>query len=385
MAVPFLAIAGYHALLDSRAGRFVEPPGPEDPGWRAIVDPSPLTAVVEMTDGTIGGIALLAGHADADAAASDAVAGGGSGDGGTVILVPGTLQVDGAAIGSLTPEAAVDVLGRTLRLRIGATEVVAATDWERTLGTASYTVANPDPVVDDDGNPLLTVGEIEITGGNAEVFLGRPAEGADPITLMFRRELFWAALLADPPPSVAALSVGGAGVAPEADAGTDGAALGPGTGPDAPPLALALRTVVGPAARVVDLPVEALGPDPEPDLAAAEQLVREVVPVPAGAAPGDRLQVRVIDRTGDADLAAAAARVASNGFEVVEIGNANDFDGGLTQLVVPAGLGEPGADGGITALADLAGATTVLEDVEGVDVDPVVTLLIGSDYLAGNG
>jgi len=30
MSVPFLAIAGYHALLDSRAGRFVEQPGEGD-------------------------------------------------------------------------------------------------------------------------------------------------------------------------------------------------------------------------------------------------------------------------------------------------------------------------------------------------------------------
>ncbi|MEL7156170.1 MAG: hypothetical protein AAFN30_06165, partial [Actinomycetota bacterium] len=222
------------------------------------------------------------------------------------------------------------------------------------LGDHAYTVANPDPVVDDDGQPLLAVGDIEINGGNAAVFLGRPAPEADPITLMFRRELFWTAVIADPPPPPAAVDGVGAGAAPLADLVAD---------------------VAGPSSRVVDLPLADLGPDPEPDLEAAEALIREVVPVPAGSKPGDRLQVRVIDRTGLADLAAIAAEVASTGSEVVEIGNAVEFDGGETHLVVPLGLEDPG----INELALLTGATTVLDD--DVDTDAVVTLVIGSDFV----
>jgi hypothetical protein len=107
---------------------------------------------------------------------------------------------------------------------------------------------------------------------------------------------------------------------------------------------------------------------------ATEALVRELVPVPAGAQPGDRTQVRVIDRTGTADLSAVAAEVAATGLEVVEIGNAAEFDAGATSLVVPRGLDDPG----LIELAAWTGAATVVDGEP--DADPVVTLLIGSDF-----
>ena len=348
MAIPFLAIAGYHTLLGSRAGRFVEEPTEDDPGWRALVDPSPLTAVVEREGGAVTGIALLTGRLDGQALAGPSVGGtiveaGGAGIGGTVVVVPGTLQVEGAALAAREPADAVAALARILRLRIDHVEVVDEARWPALLGDAAYRLANPDPVVDDAGQPLLQIGEIDVGAEHAAAFLGRPAAGSDPITLLFRRQLFWSAVLAEPP------------------AGSD-------------PLVADIRQLVGPAAQVVILPLVDVVPDPQPDLAASEALIRDVVPIPAGARPGDRLQVRVIDRTGSADLEAVAAAVASTGSEVVEIGNAVEFDGGLTHLVVPIGLEDPG----ITELAALTGATTVLDD--DVEADAVVTLLVGSDY-----
>ncbi|MEM9616260.1 MAG: hypothetical protein AAGA59_25255 [Actinomycetota bacterium] len=347
MAVPFLAIAGYHALLDSRAGRFVEEPQEGDPGWRAIVDPSPVSAVVEVGEQGTTGLVLLAGHPDEGAP-------------GTAILVPGTLEIDGVSLASLEPNDAVSALSSALRLRVKGIEVMTAERWSETLGTKTYLLPNPDPVVDDAGQPLLAVGDIEVGGDNAAVFLARPAPGLDPITVMYRRELLWSALLADPPTA--------------ADADPDGGAVGLG-GVDTP-LVAALDQVAGASARVVDLPLTDLGPDPAIDAEAAEALIREVVPVPAGSNPGDRLQVRVIDRTGQADLPAVAAEVASTGSEVVEIGNASEFSGGETHLVVPFGLDDPG----INELALLTGATTVLD--EEADADAVVTLVIGSDFVA---
>lgn len=333
MAIPFLAIAGYHTLLDSRAGRFVEEPTEAEPGWRALVDPTPLTAVVEQENGITTGLVLLAGNRD------DA-------HGGTVIVVPGTLQVDGIPLVAFAPDDAVAELSRLLRLRIGAVEVVDHQGWAELLGDTSYVLANPDPVVDDAGRPLLRVGEIEVGAEDAAPFLGRPAPGSDPITLLFRRQLFWSALVADPP--------------------------GGGNG-----LARAVVEVSGPSAQVVILPLVDVVPDPVADLEAAEALVREVVPIPAGANPGDRLQVRVIRRTSAIDLESVAAAVASTGSEVVEIGNAVEFDAGPTHLVVPVGVDDPG----LGELAMLTGATTVLDN--DVEADAVVTLLVGSDYASG--
>lgn len=336
MAIPFLAIAGYHALIDSRAGRFVEEAGPADPGWRAVVDPSPLVAVVEMENGRLTGIALLAGHIDESA-------------GGTVILVPGTLTVGTQTVGEqrlvdLAPEEAVAAIGAALRLRIPSFEVVDGERWPSVLGDSSYVMDNPDPVVGDSAETLLAVGPTDVGGANAALFLGRPAPDSDPITLNFRRHLFWTSVVADPPT-------------------TDD------------PLVAWILEVSGPSAQVVDLPLIAIEPNPSLDLASAEVLIREVVPVPAGASPGDRIQVRVIDRTGTADLPAIAAKVASTGAEVVEIGNAQEFDGGTTVVVVPAGVDGPE----ITELALLAGAATVSDDE--VDGDSVVTLLIGVDFV----
>ncbi|MCP3991772.1 MAG: hypothetical protein GY724_22050 [Actinomycetia bacterium] len=336
MSVPFLAIGGYHALLNSRAGRFVEQPGEGDPGWRALVDPSPLVAVVEIEGEQITGIALLAGTVDEAA-------------GGTVILVPANLQVDDAALADREPAEAVAALSGALRLRITAIEQMTRERWQTLLGDKAYQVSNPDPIVNDFGQPILAVGPATIDGSTVSTFLGLPAPGADSITLMFRRHIFWSAMVSDPPMSQM-----------------------PGSDD---PLLESLDEVTGPAARVVDLPLMAVEPNPTPDLAAAEALIREVVPVPAGAHPGDRLQVRVIDRTGVADLPAIAAEVASTGSEVIEIGNAPEFDGGLTHLVVPTGFDDPG----ISELASLTGATTVHDDE--IDADPVVTLLIGSDFV----
>lgn len=337
ISVPFLAIAGYHALLESRAGRFVEQPGEGDPGWRALVDPSPLAAVVEIDSDRITGLALLAGTDQSS--------------GGTVILVPGTLQIEGVALADREPVDAVAALSGALRIGVTSIETMDSGRWSALLGDKRYQVANPDPVVDDQGRPLLAVGPIDIGGDNASIFLGRPAPETDPITLSFRRQLFWSSLVGDPP-------------------------LSQSPGSDDPLLAT-LQAVVGPSARVVDLPLDRVEPDPAPDFEAVEALIREAVPVPAGANPGDRLQVRVIDRTGIADLPAIAAEVASTGSEVVEIGNATEFDGGLTHLVVPSGLEDPG----ISELALLTGATTVLDD--GIDSDAVVTLLIGTDFVTG--
>ena len=132
MAVPFLAIAGYHALLDSRAGRFVDEPGIGEPGWRAVVEPSPVVAVVETADGAITGVALLAGHTEQNV-------------GGAVILVPGTLRLGDATLDQLGPEAAVAELSAALRLQVSATEIMAEEDWAAFLGEQSYRVSNPDP------------------------------------------------------------------------------------------------------------------------------------------------------------------------------------------------------------------------------------------------
>jgi len=328
MAVPFLGIAGYHALLESKAGNFARPPAPDEPGWRALLDPTPVMAVVEVDEGSVTGIALLV-----DASLPDV---GDVADGGlqlyaaemhTVILVPGSLHIDGSPLSAHAPDAAMEILSEHMRLAISHVEVVGEERWASVMGATKYLLPNPDPVNDD-----LVVGEVEVNADNAAAFLGRPAPGMDPITVMFRRQAFWDAVMQQAP-----------------------------TGPD--PLASTLQSLEGAMVEVV--PLQSLDPNPRLEPVATEALIRDVVPFPSSPL---RAQVRLIDRTGLADLNQLAAEFAALGFEVIEIGNAATFDAGPTELFAPEGID-------VSELEMSTGATAVRGGTE-------VSLTVGADFLA---
>lgn len=341
MAIPFIAIEGYHTLLDSRAGKFVDEPTRSDPGWRALVDPTPVVAVVEMDGETLTGVSLVVHHSGVQS-------------GGTVVLVPGTLEVDGQLLADRTPADAVVALSAVMRLSIARTDVLDTAGWLSVLESESYVIESPDPVLDDAGNPLFDVGPVEVTAANAAAFLGRPAPGAVPVSVQFRRQQFWQTVVSAPPAGQA-------------------------------PLATELRAMDGTTSQVIDLPVLQLEPVAVPDVEAIEVMTRDIVAFPAGSVPGERLQVRVLDRTGTADLEGIAAAVAARGNEVIEIGNAVEFDGGQTQVIAPAALyGEDGSlPKGLNDLSLAVGADTVLVDNNLTD-DYVVTVVIGTDFDLAN-
>ncbi len=335
MAIPFVAIEGYHTLLESRAGKFVEEPTSDDPGWRALVDPTPVLGVAEVDRGMVTGVTLVVGHPQSA---------------GSIILVPGSLEIDGKPLSAYPPTESVDVLARSIRLSVSPVEVLDNTSWSAVLGSQVYRLDSPDPVEADPGQPLFGVGPVEVDGLLAAPFVGRPSPGVAAASVQTRRHLFWNAILADPPTTET-------------------------------PLAAELQALDPTLSRVVDLPVTQLDPVALPDTAAIESLVRDVVAFPAGAMPGDRLQVRVLDRTGDADLEGIAAAVASHGMEVVEIGNATEFDGGQTEVIAP--LGVVAEDG--TLPEDLYGlARSVGADAISIDEEPseavVVTVVIGANF-----
>ncbi len=341
MAIPFVAIRGYHTLLDSRAGSFVEEPTPSEPGWRALVDSTAVVGIAEVDRGVVTGLTLLVHNAETHAA-------------GTAILVPGTLEIDGALLRDRSPDQALAVLSQTLRLSLSRTEVLDERGWAEVLGDARYALDSPDPVQDDSGGELFGVGAVTVEHANASAFLGRPAPGAAPVSVQPRRHLFWNALIDEPPSTASAL-------------GAD------------------LRALDRSTSQVIDLPVTQLEPVAIIDGAAVESLIRDVVGFPAGSVPGDRLQVRILDRTGTVDLEDIAAAVAAQGMEVIEIGNAAEFDNGETTIIAPVSLVEQ--DGSLPPeLGDLSlslGTTSVTIDNETVS-DLVVTVVIGSDFDLAN-
>ncbi len=338
LAVPVLAFLGVRTLLGSRAGVFVADAGPADPGYRALVDLSPVTAVVEVTEKRISGLVLVTQPGAGEA-------------GGSLVIVSADLLVDGVPLGSLGVPEAVAALERALNLRIPAVEVAEESRWNDILGLRSYVIDNPDPVPGATGAPRFDVGPVIVDGFNAGAFLGSVSPDGSAQSLVFRRQVFWAALLERPPESSDAVAALLRSVA----AGRFSV--------EALPTVPTTADVNGAEARGLMV-----------DAAEAEELLHEIVPFPGGAEPGDRLRVSIIDRTGDADLLAIAARLGSSGYEVVNVGNASTFEAQAeTELVVPLGV----VDDRVDALARLVGAAVRDSEQIDADADGVVTLLVG--------
>lgn len=337
LAIPFVLIRGYHTLLDSQAGTFVEEPTRTDPGWTALVDPTEVIGIAEVDQGVVTGVSLLV-HNPQQAST------------GSVVLAPGTVEIDGVMLSDRAPADAVLALSAAMRLGVARIEVLDEAGWQGFLGDTRYGLESPDPVPDGAGGVLLAVGPVEVGAGEAAAFVGRPALEAVAVSVLPRRRLLWEAVLTAPPST-------------------------------ASPLAEDLAEVDGAASRVLDLPVTQLEPVALIDQAMVEAMVRDVVAFPAGAVAGDRLRVRIIDRTGTTPLEELAAGVAAEGFEVIEIGNAAVFDDGPTQIIAPVTL--VGPDGAVTAdlagFAQLLGVGDVLVDPEPVD-DTAVTVVIGQDF-----
>ena len=334
--VPLFGYLGFTTLLETRTGTFVDDPVEGEPGWRALVDPSPVTALVEVENDRITGLAVVAQP-------------GGGADGGHLILVPGTLLVDGTPLTARDPEGAARAIGSAMRLQIGKIVVLDEGAWQSLLGDTSYLIDVPDPIPNDVDGILLPVGPNQVGAGTTPAFLGRLVVGNDPLSLLFRRRLFWESVLDAPPVSEHELS----------------------------PI---LGDLSAGIASIHDFPIESteiLGPQAllVPDEVGVEFLVREAVPFPAGAGPGDRVQVRLIDRNGTADLYELAAALGRQGIEILEIGNSWEYDNGPTEILVPVGFDEVG----LSRLAQLVGADTL--QAGDSDFEGSLTLLVGADVV----
>ncbi len=346
MAIPFVAISGYHTLLDSKVGQYEVAPTRDEPGWSALVEPTDIAAAVEVHNQSVTGVALLITHAELDVAD-------------TVILLPGSLEIDGQTLADRAPADAVTAISGAARIAISSTIVLDDKAWTEAFGSRTIPVDNPDPVTGVDDQPIFDVGSVVVTGATASAFLGRPTEGASLVSVTPRRHLLWNAL-----------------VAHRLD--------------DTSEIGRTIEKLDSENSQILDMPMTQLEPISLPDFAATESLVRDVTAFPAGSVPGDRLQIRIIDRTGGAPLEDIAAVFASRGIEVLEIGNTSLFDQGETQIVVPIGLdiGSPEIAGGTAnGASPKAQLDDLLDDLDlSSVVDPedpsgyVATILIGSDF-----
>lgn len=357
-AIPVLGLLGFQSLLGTRSGEFAVEPGPTDAGWVASVEPSPLSVLVDVDNGRVGGAVLLAPNGD-------------DVDGGAVILISGATEIDGQSLSERTPEEVVAALEEALRLDLGVPAIADSAGWDLLLGGESIELANPDPVIGDAAvsgasaegegaegegaegenvQPFILVpaGRVTVEPTDLAALSSRePLASSDPEALEFRREVLWGTLL---------------------DNATFNDSL-PGDDPLAV-VASQLEHIANGVHRLESLPLDGTALD----LEAAEDLIRSVVSLPRGHEVGARLQVRIVDRSGGNDLEVAARNLGRAGFEVVQISNSFVFDDGATQV-----LASPtGAVGEIARLADLADADTVPSSLD-AEAASVVTLLLGVD------
>lgn len=345
-AIPLLGILGFRSLLSTQSGEFVVDPGPNDAGWIAAIEPSPLSILVDVDEGVVGGAVLLA-------PSGDEVSGG------TVILISGATVVEGRPLSERSPADLVRVLERSLRLAIGEPVVADADAWDILLDGRSIELANPDPVVarevveGEDPAVIIPAGRVTIAAGDLAAMSTRPPIGsADLEALEFRRDVLWNALVEDE-----AVFADGAIESDDGDLGLR-------------EVAQHLQSIASGVHRIEALPLDGGTIDVE----AAEALVRRSIALPLGHEVGARLQVRIIDRTGTNDLEAAAQNLGRAGFEVVQVANAFAFDDGPTQLLVTLAADE----NEIARLADLTSAATVPPSLD-AEATSTVTLLLGSE------
>lgn len=336
--VPLLAYVGVQAVLGSTEGTFLEQLTPADPGWRAPVDPSPVTAVVIADGDGVGSVALITQP-------------GAGATGGGVIIVPANLVVDEFLISDRGLDDVALAVELALQLHVSQSMVVDSAHWRRTLGDQSYEIDNPDPVPGDDGEILIPVGIASIGADEVGAFVSRVAEGASPLSPLVRQQLWWEAVMADPPRS----------------------------NPD-DALAVLLTQVASGIHDVEVLPylTKADGSIVY-DGVNGEEMLRGFVPFPASPELGFRLRVSVLTRSTSIDPALLAASVAQAGAEVIEIGNAAALDDGPTQLLAPLILDKDDAElrDDVYLLAEQFGADIVWTDE--FDDAETVTLVAGPD------
>lgn len=363
LAIPFLAVKGFDAVLDTTAGRSVDPElDAVDPGFEAFLEPTPVQVVLGLDDaGQLSWIDVLA-------------LGGAGGQGGSLVLVPTATvapadEVEGlpseplaarfARSGPLvTQQAVADVLGVAIdEIVVLEPPRVAAL----LAPVAPLAVTNPDAIGDFDA------GDLALSGDDVAALLVARDDVESDLTRLARHEAVWrawfTAIAASTDPDV---------VPGEQTSGIGRFVRGLAGGPttiDVPPGVEEVSEAFVSVVYTVDP-------------AAVADFTEELIPFPAAARPGDRLRIRVLDGVGADGLTLALAReVVRAGGQVVVVGNGDRFDTTETRLVY--------FDGALTERVEEMGAElgVVVEQLEGLNPDDGVdaTLVAGSDVLATYG
>lgn len=320
----FLLWWGSEAILSSTGGNLLRTiDDPAQPGFEALVEPTPVMAVIAVdSDRRLSSVSLLSLT--------------GPGAGAIVVVAPSTLAPDEGS-GPRTLADAWDTdgapgvrrdLAAVLNVGIAEDRVVDPEQLGDLMGPVSpLGVVNPDEFATQDANgqtERFPAGELQLDAGSVATYLGAGPRGERDLARLVRLERFWAGWLA---------AVGSGIAEPGIIPGEAATGLG-----------FFVRSLAGARVEITALPARAeslpgggevlrpLGDD-------VAVLVSRLVPFPVGAAPDSRLRVRILDGTGQLDNGLPAAQpLVRQGAEVATVGNATRFDYATTQFIVPPGV-----------------------------------------------
>lgn len=356
-----LVYAGTRLIRSSTKGEVLAPiTDPTEPGFEALVDPSPTLVLLHDVGGALDSITVLT-LATAD-----------GGGGGGVLLVPrrtvAQLPLDGdspveAVYDVDAPVLEADAVGLLLGAAIQEVAIVDDARWADLVApVAPITIANPNELRMGD-DVLFEAGEIELDEDDVGPYLRATVEGESDLARLFRHETFWTAWLDA-----------------VADDGSDFAVPGElDTG-----VGRFVRALARDGRAVESLPVqpstsERFGTEPAfvPRVEQLRALIARFIPLPVSPGPGIRARLRVLNGTTDTTRAASVAGLLPPvGVEVTSVGNAARLD---VEVTIIEYVGDEFRDEA-EAVAEILGVGEVVEDTRPSDaVDITVTL--GADHV----
>jgi LytR cell envelope-related transcriptional attenuator/LytR_cpsA_psr family len=301
-----LAVAGLSTVRHSTAGRYEQALAPDDPGYQALVVPTPTMGVLHRgADGDLVGASLIA------LEPGDA--------GGSVILVPPATIVPGprgdttiaAAYRDRGADGAAEALG--LAVTVGVSEYVEVDDaqWADLVDPIGSVEVTLDEAVGE-----WPAGPVTLEPAEVGPFLSARAGDETDLDRIDRQMLFWDAWL----PLVEG---GGSEVLPgEVDTGIGRFVRGVAQA-DGSAAALPVRRDEGAGGVRFRTDVRRVG-----------EFVSRTVPYPTAPAPGSRIRVRLLNGTENADLTTVAARaLVAAGAQISIAGNASTLDVAETSFV----------------------------------------------------
>ncbi len=362
-AIPALGYFGVQAVLSSRGGRLVEGTiAPDEPGYEAIVEPTPVALVVHTGAGRLLDLTVLS-LPDPDG-------------GGSVLFVPPDTATDAStqAFGFDRLQGAFDVGGvdgvrsaTAAILNASFTDTVEVDDARLaalTAPVAPLRLQNPDNLNGENAageEVTFDDGPLELTADQVGTYLELRDAGESDLNRLVRHQLLWEAWIG--------------AVAASADPATAVPGEG-GTGLGHYISQLAHGTVV-----YQTLPVdEVASTDDRPDsfapvTAEIAALVARVIPLPTAASPGSRVRVRILDGAGSPEAVRAIVEpLVVAGAQIVAIGNADRFTYAATDVRYDSLIPRDWAERMQAAL----GVGEVTSTSFGTDAFDV-TIVVGSD------